>query len=130
KVVGIWGTWLIYGLLAHGAARWFGSRVRMGQFYGPLALAFAPLLLTLVLVWPGAEVARPMIFLALVATRYVAVKTVYGMGVGRSLTITATPYVVVVLVEAAMALLTVAYEIEQVPYLSQALRLLGAVVGR
>ena len=74
-IAGTYLNWLVYGFLAHWTARWFGGSAGYAQFMGPLALSYAPLILTVVMLAPGASVAAPFLFLALLACKYVAVKT-------------------------------------------------------
>ena len=53
-IIGGFLNWLIYGLLAHWTARWFGGQSSYSRFMGPLALSYAPLLLGVILLFPGA----------------------------------------------------------------------------
>ncbi|MCB0085214.1 MAG: YIP1 family protein, partial [Caldilineaceae bacterium] len=89
-IVGTYINWLVYGTLAHWTARWFGGQATLGRFLGPLALAYSPLLLAMILMIPGATIGMPLLFLALLTSKYVAVKTTYGLTPGRSLAATFT----------------------------------------
>ena len=123
-VVGGFLNWLIYGLLAHWTARWFGGQTSFTRFMGPLALAYAPLLLSIVLLFPGATAATPLIFLALLATKYQAIRVAYGLDPGRSLATTLTPYLLAALILLAVVLFGAAYGIGRIPYLEPLVRIL------
>ena len=95
-VVGAFLNWLAFGVLAHWTARWFRGQASLSQFLGPLALAYAPLLLTVVLLVPGAVVAMPLVFLALLVAKYQAVKATYGLEfLLGGLAVTLIPYLLV-----------------------------------
>jgi hypothetical protein len=121
-VVGSFVSWLVYGVITHWTARWFRGRASLKQFMGPLALSYAPLLLTVVLLVPGAAVAMPLVFLALLVAKYQAVKTTYGLSPLSSLSITVLPYFFVTLLLIALAVFGIAYEVARIPYLEPIIR--------
>lgn len=121
-VLGTFINWLVYGTLAHGTARWLGGQATFGQWLGSLALAYAPLLLTMILMIPGATIGVPLIFLALLTAKYVAIKTTYGLAPARSLVATIFPYLIVTLIAVTAAIFGVAYGIGQIPYIDPILR--------
>ena len=128
-VAGGFLNWLIYGLLAHGTARWFGGRTSFTRFMGPLALAYAPLMLSIILLFPGAAVATPLVFLALLVAKYQAVKVTYGLDPGRSLAATLIPFLLATLILLAIALFGAAYGLGRIPYLEPLVRMLQLVTS-
>lgn len=121
-IVGTYINWLVYGTLAHWTARWFGGQATLGRFLGPLALAYSPLLLAMILMIPGATIGIPLLFLALLTSKYVAVKTTYELTPGRSLAVTLIPYLIVTLVAVAVAIFGIAYGVGRIPYIDPILR--------
>lgn len=114
--------WLIYGLIAHVVARWLGGRASLGQTLGALALAYAPLLLTVIVIIPGARVAAPLIFLLVLVTRYQAIKTVHDLTPGYSLAALVSPYLIGLVFLIGLILFGLAYGAAQIPYLEPLLR--------
>jgi hypothetical protein len=121
-VIGSFLNWLLYGIIAHTIACWFRGQASLSQFLGPLALSYAPLLLTAVLLVPGAAIAMPFVFLALLVAKYQAVKASYGLTSFSSLAVTLAPYLFVALLLSAVAIFGAAYGISQIPYLEPFLR--------
>ena len=126
-IIGGFLNWLIYGLLAHWTARWFGGQASYSRFMGPLALSYAPLLLSVILLFPGAAVATPLIFLALLAAKYQAIKVTYALDPGRSLATALFPFLLALLTMLAIAIFGIAYGIGQIPYLDPLVRLFQLV---
>ena len=122
-------AWLLFGLLAHGSARWLGGRGRWQQTLGAVALAYAPLLLTLVEVIPGATLPLPLLFLAMILGKYQALKVVHGLAPGYTLAAVLLPYLLSLLVLLAISLFGGAYGLEQVPYINQAIETLRGAFG-
>ncbi len=121
-VIGSFLNWLLYGLIAHALARWFRGQASLSQFLGPLALSYAPLLLTVVLLVPGAAIAMPFVFLALLVAKYQAVKAAHGLTPFSTLAVTLAPYLFMALLLSAVAIFGAAYGISQIPYLEPFIR--------
>lgn len=115
-------NWFIFAVLAHWLARWYGSRASFGQTLGVLALAYAPLLLRVVEIVPGAVAPTALIFLLMLATKFLALKTVHGLGSFATLFVLLAPYVIVLVVLAVALLNGGAYGLAQNPTINQALQ--------
>lgn len=126
-VVGTFVNWLIYGLLAHWVARWFRGQASLSQFLGALALSYAPLLLTVVLLVPGAALAMPLVFLALLVSKFVAVKTTYGLSSFAGLAVTLIPYLIIALLLVGLTIFGIAYGVGRIPYIDSIIRGLNIV---
>ena len=116
-------NWLIFGLLAHAFARWFGGSARLGQTLGVLGLAYAPLLLGVIAVVPGAVAPVGLIFALLLATKFLALQTAHRLGSVQTLAVTLAPYLTVAVVLILLLLFGSAYELEQIPYINEAIQL-------
>ena len=121
-IVTTFGNWFLFSLLAHWTARWFGSQARFGQTLGTVALAYAPLLLLVIQIVPGATVPLSLLFLLLLATKYLALKSTHGLGTPQTLFVLAAPYLIVALVVVLVALYGGAYGLEQIPYVNDAIK--------
>lgn len=115
-------NWLLFALLAHWVARWYGSQARFGQTLGVLSLAYAPLLLRLVEIVPGAVTPISLIFLLMLAAKFLALKSVHGLGAAPTLVVTLAPYAIVALLVVLILLNGGAYSLQQNPYVNQALQ--------
>lgn len=115
-------NWFVFALLAHWLARWYGSQAHFGQTLGVLALAYAPLLLRMVEVVPGAVAPTVLIFLLMLATKFQALKTVHGLGSVATLSVLLAPYLIVLVVVAVVILNGGAYGLAQTPAVNQALQ--------
>jgi hypothetical protein len=110
--------WLLYGLAAHGFARWFGGRATYGQFLGPLALSYAPTLLLVLELIPGFTVPLFLIFFLMLITKFMTIRRTYLLSPGYSLAVLIAPYVVGLAIAAIVIALAVALGLEQIPYLN------------
>lgn len=115
-------NWFVFAVLAHWLARWYGSRAHFGQTLGVLALAYAPLLLRVVEIVPGAVAPTALIFLLMLATKFLALKAVHGLGSVATLFVLLAPYVIVLVVLAVVLLNGGAYGLAQNPTINQALQ--------
>ena len=115
-------NWFVFAVLAHWLARWYGSQARFGQTLGVLALAYAPLLLRVVEVVPGAVAPTALIFLLMLATKFLALKAVHGLGSVATLFVLLAPYLIVLVVLAVALLNGGAYGLAQNPTINQALQ--------
>ncbi len=109
-------VWLAYGVLAHSLARWLGGRGRWQATFGALALAYAPLLLLLVEIVPGAGVPLNLLFLLMLVGKYQALKSVHQLSPGYTLAALLLPYLLALLLLLALALFGGAFGLEQIPY--------------
>lgn len=115
-------NWLIFGLLAHTFARWYGGQARLGQTLGVLGLAYAPLLLRVIEVVPGAVAPIGLIFLLLLATKFLALQSAHGLGSVQTLAMTLAPYVAAILATALFLIFGSAYGLEQIPYFNETIQ--------
>lgn len=109
-------AWLLFGFLAHAAARWLGGAGRFSQTLGALALAYAPLLLVTIELVPGAGLPLGLLFLLMLAGKYQALKCVHGLAPGYALAATLLPYLIGSLLLLAAILVGAALGLEQIPY--------------
>jgi hypothetical protein len=121
-IIGTFFNWIVYGFVAHWTARWFGGAGSYAQTMGTLALSYAPLVLTVVLLVPGAQVAAPFLFLLLFAAKFMAIRTAHGLNPASSLAIAAIPYVLLVVLLAALAIFGAAYGIGSIPFIDPIIR--------
>src|SRR5690606_20847105 len=121
-IVTTFGNWFLFSVLAHWTACWFGSQARFGQTLGTVALAYAPLLLLVIQVVPGATVPLSLLFLLMLATKYLALKATHNLGTPQTLFVLTAPYIVVAIVAALVVLYGGAYGVEQIPYFNDALK--------
>lgn len=128
-VVSTFIVWLLYGGIAHLMAKWLGGKASWGQFMGPLALMYAPLLLTVVELVPGAQVPTLLLFLAQLVLAYLAVKTTYGLSVGANLAIILAPYVILLLLVVILGALGIGYGLGQIPIIDTVTRALRIIPG-
>lgn len=115
-------NWLIFAVLAHWVARWYGSRARFGQTLGVLALAYAPLLLRVIEVVPGAVAPTLLIFFLMLATKFLALKTVHELGSAQTFFVLLAPYVIVLVVLVLTLLNGGAFGLAQNSTINQALQ--------
>jgi hypothetical protein len=116
-------NWFVFAVLAHWVARWYGSHARFGQTLGVLALAYAPLLLRVIEVVPGAVAPTALIFFLMLATKFLALKTVHGLGSAQTLFVLLAPYVIVLVVLVLALLNGGAFGLAQNPTIQQGLQL-------
>ena len=94
-------VWLIYGLLAHLAARMLGGQGSAGQTLGCTALAVTPQLLNLVMVLPGAAAAGVATWT--LVCNFMAIRSAHGLSGWRALAATLLPLALAILVGALFA---------------------------
>ncbi len=116
--------WLLFGIVAHWVARWFGGKATPYQFYGALGLSYAPLLLLTLELVPGFQIPWALMFLLLFITKYQAIKRTYDLGPGYSLATNIAPYVIMILFIITAVLFAAAIGLNQIPLLDQILRFL------
>jgi hypothetical protein len=122
-------NWLAYGTLAHWAARWFGGTGTWKQTLGAMALSYAPLLLLVVETIPGAVVPVSLLFLAMLVSKYLALKSAQGLTPGYTLASVLMPYAVVLVILLALTLFGAAFGLEQVPFMNQGMQIFQLFSG-
>jgi hypothetical protein len=124
SLVSLFVGWLVYGATAHLFARWLGGRATFGQFLGPLALSYAPLVLRGLGYLPGLVVAVPLIFLLTLVAKFIAVRRTYELTPGYSLVVTIAPYLLGLVAGLALLALGLGFGLSRIPYLDPILRLI------
>lgn len=123
----LFGGWLAYGAVAHLFARWFGGQATYREFLGPLALAYAPMLLLALRFLPGFSLATTLVFLFMLATKYLAIRRTYALSPGYSLVVLLVPYLVGIIVIAILTALGVGLGLGEIPYLDPIVRFFTGV---
>ncbi len=123
------GTWLAYGTAVHLVARWFGTQVEYKRTLGVMALAYTPILLTVVEAIPGASVPLALVFTLMLIGKFLAIKTLYQMGPGQNLAILALPYVIGLVLLIGLLLFAAALGLSQFPIIDDFLRTLRFARG-
>jgi hypothetical protein len=100
-------NWLLFGLMAHGLARWQEAPGRPGATLGVLALAYAPHLLVVITALPGAERGIGLLFLWMLASRFQAVKVLYGFSSARALATVLGAYLIFLVAGLGLLLLLI-----------------------
>lgn len=95
--------WIIYGVLAHLAARLLGGKGSAGQTLACTALAVAPQLLNVVTVLPFAQAAGVSTWT--LVCNFAAIRSAHGLSGWRALAATLLPLVLAILVGAVFACL-------------------------
>ncbi len=96
-VVGYIIVWMLHGIIAHGLIRWQGGQGELERSMGALALAAAPLTVTIITFLPGLSVATSLIFLWILIGQYQALKVAHGLSWPRTLVAVAGPYLIMTL---------------------------------
>jgi hypothetical protein len=122
-------NWLAYGTLAHWMARWLGGTGTWKQTLGVVALSYAPLLLLVVEAIPGAAVPLSLLFLAMLVSKYLALKSAHHLTPGYTLASVLLPYVIAVVLVLALALFGAAFGLEQVPFINQGMQIFQVFSG-
>jgi hypothetical protein len=118
------GSWLVYATAVHWIARWFGAVVPYRRVLGVMALAYTPVLLTVVRAIPGAALPFMLVFILILIAKFLAIKTLFGCGAGQNLAILALPYVAGLILLLALLLFAAAFGLNQVPLVDDILRTL------
>jgi hypothetical protein len=117
--------WLVYAAFAQMLARWFGGAASYRQLAGALALSYAPLLILVVELWPGAIVPVTLMFPLLLVFKYLAIRRAHGLSSGYTLAATLGPYVIALVILAGLSLFGAALGLNSIPVLGDILRLGG-----
>jgi hypothetical protein len=123
------GAWLGYAALAQLLARWFGGRATYKQLAGALALSYAPLLILLVELWPGAAVPLTLMFPLLLVCKYLAIRRTHGLSTGYTLATTLGPYVIGLVGLAFLSLFGLALGLDSIPVVGDVLQMGGRLPG-
>ena len=107
--------WLVYAAFAQVLARWFGGEAGYKQLAGALALSYAPLLILVVELWPGATVPVTLMFPLLLVFKYLAIRRTHGLSPGYTLAATLGPYVIGLVILAAFSLFGAAIGLNSIP---------------
>ena len=110
-------------------ARWLGGQARLNQTLGVLALAYAPLLLFVVELAPGAVMPVSLVFALLLVGKFLAISQGHGLSGGYALAAVAAPYLIALVVAAGVVFFGLAYGLQQIPYLDQLQRMLPLAAG-
>ncbi len=97
-------SWLVYGLLAHGFARWLGGRASLRSSLGVISLSFTPFLFHGLSIVPFLVIGGVLNTWQLLL-RYKAVRSAHALPWGRSLAATLLPYLVYLIVSLALGLM-------------------------
>ena len=119
---GVFLQWLAFGAIAHPVARWFGGRARWSEFMSALSLMFAPLLLTIVEMIPGAHIPAAFLALAQLAMAYLAIKTTYRLTTGNCIVIALSPYFILTAALLILITLGLGAAIGRIPYIDTIVR--------
>jgi hypothetical protein len=89
--------WIIYGLLAYLFARWLGGEGDLSETLGVLALAVAPVALTVLTVLPYVQMGNIVAVWSILCA-YVGLKAVHGLSWHRAVWATLLPFILVIAV--------------------------------
>ncbi len=117
-------SWFVFTSLTYVVARWLGARTDYDRALGVFALAYTPVMLTVVKMIPGASVAWTLIFLLILVAKFLAAREVYELTPGSSLAVIFLPYVIGLIVILGLLIFGAALGLNQIPYLDELLRTL------
>lgn len=115
-------SWLLFTPLTYLVAYWMGSSPGVGRALGIFALAYTPVMLTVVEIIPGAFVAWSLIFMLILIAKFLAAREVYKLGTGASLAVIFLPYLIGIIVIFNLLIFGAALGLNQIPYLDEILR--------
>lgn len=118
-------NWLTFSTLAYLVARWLGAHQPYSRALGVMALAYTPVMLTVVEAIPGAQVAGTLIFLFILVAKFLAAREIFGLGPGGSLAVILLPYLIGIILLLALLIFGAALGLNQIPYLDEILRTLS-----
>lgn len=117
-------SWLVYSTAVHLVARWFGASTGYKRTLGVMALAYTPILLTVIEAIPGANVPYLLVFALMLIAKFLAIKTLYQMGPGQNLAILLLPYLLGLILVFGLLLFAAALGLNQFPIIDELLRTL------
>ncbi|MFN2107924.1 MAG: hypothetical protein ACK2UJ_23830 [Candidatus Promineifilaceae bacterium] len=118
------GSWITYATLAFMVGRWLGADASYGRTLGVFALAYTPVMLTVIKAVPGAYVASSLIFLLILVAKFLAAREVFELGPGGGLAAILLPYLMGLILLIGLLIFAAALGLNQVPYLDDVLRTL------
>jgi hypothetical protein len=126
-ILGVLGSWLIFGSLSYLIARWFGTKVEYQRALGVMALAYAPILLTAIDVIPGASMPLGLIFALTLIAKYLAIRDLYTFGPGQNLAVIILTYLICLILLTTILLSILAFVLNKFPVVDDVLRVLRFV---
>lgn len=115
-------SWLTYGTLAYAVGRWLGAEATYDRTLGVFALAYTPVMITVIVAIPGAYVAGSLIFLLILVAKFLAAREVFELGPGGGLAAVLLPYLIGLILLVGVLIFAAALGLNQVPYLDEILR--------
>ncbi len=115
-------SWLVFTTLTYVVAYWMGSSPGIGRALGIFALAYTPVMLTIVEIIPGAFVAWSLIFMLILVAKFLAAREVYKLSAGASLAVILLPYLIGIILIFNLLIFGAALGLNQIPYLDEILR--------
>jgi len=123
------GSWLTYASLAFVVGRWLGAEASYGRTLGVFALAYTPVMLTVIEAVPGAYVAWSLIFLLILVAKFLAAREVFNLGPGAGLAAILLPYLIGLILLVGLLIFAAALGLNQIPYVDEILRTLRFTGG-
>lgn len=124
SLLSVLGSWLTFTSLAYLAARWLGAPAGFGRALGIFALAYAPVMVTVVEAVPGANAAWTLVFLLVFVAKFIAAREAFKFQPGKSLSVILLPYVAGIVVVFTLLIFSAALGLSRIPYLDDLLRML------
>lgn len=118
------GSWFVYSTAVHVVARWFGSAIDYKRTLGVMALAYTPIMLTVIEALPGANVPYLLVLALILIAKFLAIKSLYQLGPGQNLAILLLPYLVGLVILFSLLLFAAALGLNQFPIIDDLLRTL------
>jgi hypothetical protein len=124
SLLGVLGSWLIFGSFSYLIARWFGMKVDYKRALGVMALAYSPILLTAITIIPGAIMPLFLIFALSLIAKFLAVRELYKFGPGKNLAMIILTYAICLILLITILLLVLAFVLNQFPLVDDVLRVM------
>ena len=118
------GSWFIYSTLAFGVGRWLGADASYGRTLGVFALAYTPVMITVIEAVPGAYVAWTLVFLLILVAKFLAAREVFALGPGGGLAAIFLPYLIGLILLVGLLIFGAALGLNQIPFVDEILRTL------
>jgi hypothetical protein len=117
-------SWFVYTITTNVVAYWLGSNVDLSQALGVFALAYCPIMLTVVKIIPGANVPWILIFLLILVGKFLAAREVYQLGSIATLAVLLLPYLIGIILLFNLLIFGAAFGLNEIPYVDEILRTL------
>jgi hypothetical protein len=119
----VFSSWLTYSTLVYLVGRWLGSAdATYSRTLGIFALAYTPIMLTVIEAVPGAYVAWSLVFLLILVAKFLAAREAFALGPGSSLAAILLPYLIGLIILLALFIFGAALGLNQIPYLDELIR--------